>query len=67
MGGKSPQVKISPKKEAGLWNDNSYNYKLIPSLTFENIYLQRHIHSYVHCSIIHGGQNIETAQGSFDT
>ena len=25
---------------------------------FENIYLQRYVHRYVHCSIIHGVQDL---------
>ena len=32
---------------------------------FENIYLQRHMHPHVPCSIIHGGQDIETTKVSF--
>ena len=31
----------------------------------KNIYSQRYIHPYVHCSIIHGGQDLETTEMSF--
>ena len=31
----------------------------------ENIYSQRYMHPYVHCSIIRGGQDLETTKGSF--
>ena len=33
---------------------------------FENIYLERYMHCYVHCSIIHGGHDMETTKGSFN-
>ena len=33
---------------------------------FEYIYSQRYVHPYVHCSIIHGGQDMETTKVSFD-
>ena len=33
---------------------------------FENIYLQRYMLPYIHCSIIHSGQDLETAKVSFD-
>ena len=32
---------------------------------FENIYLQSHVHPCVYCSIIHGGQAVETPEVSF--
>ena len=32
----------------------------------KNMYLQRYMHHYVHCSIIHGGQGRETSKLSFD-
>ena len=36
------------------------------SQQFENIYSQRYMNPYIHCSIIHGGQDMETTEVPFD-
>ena len=52
------------KNRVTMWFSNPSSGCLLEKL--ENIYLKRYIHPYVHCSIIHGSQDMETTKVSFD-
>ena len=52
------------KNRVTLW-PNSLSSEYLPE-KLENIYLQRYVLSYVHCSTIHSGQDMETTEVSFD-
>ena len=56
------EVSQKIKNRVTLWPGNpSSGY--VPE-KFEDIYLQRHMHPYVHCSIIHGGHDLKTTKAS---
>ena len=52
------------KKRVAIWPSKpSFGYL---SEIFENIYSQRYMHPYVHCSTNHSGQDMETTIESYD-
>ena len=60
----SMEVPQKIKNSVPIWHRNpSSGY--LPS-KFENMYLLRHMYTYVHCDIIHGGQDMETTKVSCD-
>ena len=60
----SVEIPQKIKSRVTIWPSNPSSGDL--SGTFENIYLQRCAHSPIHCSIIHGGHEMETTEVSFD-
>ena len=52
------------KNRATIWPSNPSSGYLPKKL--DNIYSQRYKHPYVHCSIIHDGQDMETTKVSFN-
>ena len=48
------------KNRVTIWPSNSFSG--YPSEKLKNVYSQRYVHPCVHCSLIHGGQDIETTE-----